>query len=138
MIKNIIKSIIKSFRLRNISKKLAQPRNKNEKNDFLDELINIGESDEYVKLVCSEFGANRSTLKEIYSLLLRAGAGQYAGGHYVAASSLVYPLTLKFLLENYDGKQFSIDNWSSYNSLLFIANRLIEYFENREMSEVKY
>lgn len=103
----------------------------------VDELIDLAESDEYVRIVMDEYGANRQTLKELYNRLVLVGAGQYAKGHYVAASSLVYPLTLKFLLEHFDGKKFSINNWDDNNSAMYIANRLIDYFKKNKVGEVK-
>ncbi len=50
-----------------------------------------------------EFGANRATLKDLYSTLCDAGAGQWAGGHWVAASALAYPHSLRFMLSNLHG-----------------------------------
>lgn len=48
----------------------------------------------------AEFGANRATLKDLYFTLCDTGAGQWAGGHWVAASALAYPHSLRFLLSN--------------------------------------
>lgn len=56
-----------------------------------------------IQSVLGEFGANRSTLKDLYSRLCVSDAGQWAGGHWVAASALAYPHTLRFLLTNLQG-----------------------------------
>jgi hypothetical protein len=145
--KILINSSKKSSKLKSVSKKLSQPvdisdmdrllTHYSEKDKNIEKLIDIAESDEYVRVVMNDYGANRQTLKEIYGKLTLIGAGQYIKGHYVAASSLVYPLTLKFLLEHFDGKEFTIYDWDSNNSLMFIANRLIEYFEKGEVGEVE-
>lgn len=147
MLKALFQSFIKSKRLKKVSKKLAEPLkiqdalkvtlNKNQMDNYLDELIDIAESDKYVKMVMNKYNAERKTLKELYSKLTLVGAGQYARGHYVAASSLVYPLTLKFLLEHFDGENLSINNWDANNSALYIADRLIEYFDKGRISKVE-
>jgi len=56
-----------------------------------------------IQSALGEFGANRSTLMDLYSRLSVSGAGQWAGGHWVAASALAYPDTLRFLLTNLQG-----------------------------------
>ena len=48
----------------------------------------------------TDFKATRETLIELYKMLRMAGAGQWAGGHYVPASALAYPHTLRYLLEH--------------------------------------
>jgi len=58
-------------------------------------------ADPALQPVMVEFGADRSTLDELYHTLCAAGAGQWAGGHFVAASAVAYPQTLRFLLGNY-------------------------------------
>jgi hypothetical protein len=147
MIKTLFQSLKKSRRLRKISKNLAAPLKTQDmfkmatqgskKDYYLDELIDITESDQFVKMVMTEYNADRQTLKELYNKLILIGAGQFTKGHYVAASSLVYPLTLKFLLKHYDGQDFSINEWDDKNSAMYIANRLIEYFEKGEVGEVE-
>ncbi len=61
-------------------------------------LIAYCEANEDIKLVMREFGVTRATILEIYEYLVKAGAGQWAGGHYVAASAVAYPHTLRYLL----------------------------------------
>jgi len=63
-----------------------------------DALLRYCEANEQVKKVMLEFGATRGTLSALYRRLLLAGAGQWAGGHYVAASAIAYPQTLRYLL----------------------------------------
>jgi hypothetical protein len=64
-----------------------------------DALFDYCEASGGVRQVMDEFGVSRATLKELYSTLLAAGAGQWAGGHWVAASTLAYPETLRYVLE---------------------------------------
>lgn len=148
MFKTFFQSLKKSKRLQNVSRKLSEQLDINDifsmvtqvnkEDEYLEELFDIAESDEYVKIVMNEYQASRQTLKILYKKLASYGAGQYAGGHYVAASSLVYPLTLRFLLKHFDGKKFSIKGWDDNNSTMFIAHRLIEYFKKGKIGEISY
>lgn len=147
MFKLLFQSFKKSIKLKRLSKRLSKPISTKDTQDilfdpdkkkkYLNELIELCLADEYIAMVMSQYNANGQTLKELYSLLCRAGAGQYAGGHFVAASSLAFPLTLQFLLEHYNDGSFSIKGYDNYNSMLFIAYRLIEYFENGEAGIVE-
>jgi uncharacterized membrane protein YhaH (DUF805 family) len=104
-----------------------------------EELFEFCESDENIRTVMNKYKANKQVLKDIYNDLLYAGAGQFAGGYYVPTSSLVNDTTLKFLLEYYnkEKKCFSIYDMDKINSKMFIAYRLIKYFENGGKGEVK-
>lgn len=63
-------------------------------------LFDYCEANASVREVMDAFKASRDTLSELYSKLLLAGAAQWAGGHYVAASAIAYPHTLRYLLEH--------------------------------------
>ncbi|MCL5802101.1 MAG: hypothetical protein M1283_06280 [Gammaproteobacteria bacterium] len=63
-------------------------------------LLDYCDSNPDVQKVMTEFKATHETLIELYNNLLMAGAGQWAGGHYVPASALAYPHTLRYLLEH--------------------------------------
>lgn len=69
--------------------------------------------------IIREFHLTPEAITELYRQLAVAGAGQWAGGHYVAASALSYPNTLRFLLES---KGAGVDQ-------LEIAYSLVMYFE---------
>jgi hypothetical protein len=58
-----------------------------------------GNSD--VRAVLDEFGATAATLSDLYWRLMKNRAGQWCGGHWVPASAIVYPHTLRFLLGRY-------------------------------------
>lgn len=64
----------------------------------LEALLNFSELNHATKAVMEEFGATKDTLRSVYLILIRGGAGQWSGGHYVAASAIAYPDTLRYLL----------------------------------------
>ena len=66
-------------------------------------LLNYCLAQPAIQSVLGECGADGNSLKELYSGLCASGAGQWAGGHWVAASALAYPHTLRFLLTNLQG-----------------------------------
>lgn len=71
------------------------------------------------RAVLSDFSVDESTLRDLYRLLLIAGAAQWAGGHWVVASALAHPHTLRFILtSNRNG-----------TDLAEIAYALIMHFE---------
>jgi hypothetical protein len=63
-----------------------------------DTLFDYCESQPGVQDVMNEFQVSRDDLREVYHLLLAAGAGQWACGHWVAASALAYPEALRYIL----------------------------------------
>jgi len=73
-----------------------------------------------VHKVMAEFNVTRESLIEIYNELVKAGAGQWAGGHYVPVSALAYPNTLRYLLEHPENGK---------DSMLHKAASLVMYFE---------
>jgi ribosomal protein S14 len=83
-------------------------------------LLDYCEADGRIRDVMAQFNVSRDTLRGVYSRLLVAGAGQWAGGHYVAASAIAYPHTLRYVLSRpAEGRE----------ALLEIAYRLIMHFE---------
>ncbi len=148
MLKLLIKSLKKSSRLKRISKRLSKPLDRTNirvlldrqqtREKYLDELLDLCKSDENVFYLIKTFDITDCFLKTIFHALEKICAGQYAGGHYVPASSITYASTLKFLLNHFDGQNFSIKNYDHYNSSLFIAHRLIMYFDKGETGEVKF
>jgi hypothetical protein len=83
-----------------------------------DELFDYCESQPAVKAVMENFQASREHLKEIYSQLIEAGAGQWSCGHWVPASALAYPEPLEYVLSR---RESDIEE-TSFN--------LIMYFEH--------
>jgi hypothetical protein len=62
------------------------------------QLFDLIESDPTLHAVMQTYGATRADLRNIYSMLIRCGAGQWSRGHWVAASALCYGFTLEFVL----------------------------------------
>ncbi len=61
-------------------------------------LFDYCESQFGIKSLMMEFQVSRDDLKELYFELVAAGAGQWACGHWVAASALAYPESLHYVL----------------------------------------
>lgn len=66
--------------------------------DAEEALLAYCEANKQIKEVMREFGAKRETLLALYRRLELAGAGQWVVGHYVPASAIAYPHTLRYLL----------------------------------------
>lgn len=52
--------------------------------------------------IIRDFNVSRDTLKKLFDELIAVGAGQWMSGHYVAASALAYPISLQYLLNNWE------------------------------------
>lgn len=83
-------------------------------------LLDYCEADRDIRDLMAQFNVSRDTLREVYSRLLAAGAGQWGGGHYVAASAIAYPHTLRYVLSR---------PTTGREALLETAYRLIMNFE---------
>lgn len=51
-----------------------------------------------IQALLKEFRVSRKDLQELYNKFIMAGAGQWACGHWVPASALAYPESLRYLL----------------------------------------
>lgn len=80
-------------------------------------LFDYCEQQPSTKAILDEFNVSRKELEELYYKLLAAGAGQWACGHWVVASALAYPETLRYLLSRRGQREMET------------AYRLIMYFE---------
>jgi len=65
----------------------------------VDDLIEYIQGKDGVEEIMREERVGKRDLEEAYHSLLRAGAGQWVNGHFVAASALAYPKTLKMVLD---------------------------------------
>ena len=142
MIKSIIYSFRKSFRLKKISNILGTAANLNhsefieylsaknsEKQEkAMEELLNLCESDIYTRKLMKRYNADRETLKRAYEKLIMVGGGQWKRGHYVPASSLVYNQTLDYLLKNIDKVE---------DEFRHVVWRLLKYFEKRKIGKIE-
>jgi hypothetical protein len=111
------------------------------------DLLDLCEKDQAISEVMQRYSATRETLKELFHKLIVTGGAQWAGNHYVAASSLVYPHTLEFLLRYFRGidaiddtYQWSIDLTSSTPGravAMRVTYELIRYFEDGRTGPVE-
>jgi hypothetical protein len=84
-----------------------------------EDLLNYCEERAEIQEILKEFNASRATLEKLYTQLTMAGAGQWRGGHYVAASAIAYPQTLRFLLKHQSKGDLPVET----------AWKLLMYFE---------
>lgn len=61
-------------------------------------LLDYCEQQPTIQALLKEFKISREDLLELYHHLIMAGAGQWTCGHWVAASALSYPDSLRYLL----------------------------------------
>jgi len=80
-------------------------------------LLDYCEGQEAIQTIMNDFQVSRDDLRELYSQLEVAGAGQWACGHWVAASAIAYPEALRYVLAHGDGAK------------LEVAFKLIMHFE---------
>jgi hypothetical protein len=133
----VLRSLRKQRKLRRISRALGAPFDgsrlidelvfvkPSKKEKALQNLCDLCESDPRLRQTMEAHGANREVLRELYKLLIANGAGQWVGGHFVAASALAYGFPLLFVLQNADTLP-----WSR------ICVLLIEYFERNDTGPV--
>lgn len=63
-----------------------------------DALLDYCQRHPTIQTVLAEFKVSRAELSNLYCKLLIGGGGQWAGGHFIAASAIAYPHTLRYLL----------------------------------------
>jgi len=64
----------------------------------MEALLDFCESQFEIRKIMSDFQISREDLDELYGQLARMGACQWCCGHWVAASSIAYPESLRYLL----------------------------------------
>ncbi len=96
-------------RLQTISQELAKPSTPQKLMEEIvtgggrkaaaeDALFDYCEQEPTIQPLLKEFQISRDGLQRLYSQLIVAGAGQWASGHWVAASALAYPESLQYVL----------------------------------------
>ena len=132
----IFKSIKKSSNLVKISNVFREDfsldfqsmmSSSNKREEATEDLIDLAFEDKNNTPVIKKYKITRKNLKKKFQELMIAGAGQDAGGHFVAASSIVYAQTLIFLYDKKLTKGMGQET---------IAYALIEYFEQRKTGSV--
>ena len=68
-------------------------------------LLDFCEAQPEIQAVMSEFRVSRENLGGFYAQLVLAGAGQWRCGHWVPASSVAYPESLRYLLARRSGNE---------------------------------
>ena len=132
MIRTLLRSLFKSKRIRQISSQLETPDNWLDQvaagsydpqatTRGKDQLYDLCDTDPQLKGVLLRYEADRSTLDQVYSKLIKNGAGQTVRGHFVPASALTFALTLEYVLSHKDDDDFYM-----------VAARLVQYFGDNE------
>jgi hypothetical protein len=121
-------------KLRQIGHALASPgvdamsfiKGASDRNTAEIQLLDLVESDRTLHGIMQKHGATRADLQNIYTMLLRCGAGQWSRGHWVAASALCYGSTLEFVLTKL--REGEVARGTPREIWLPVAFRLVEYF----------
>ena len=113
-------------RLQIISRELGQPFDPSKlaaslfsetdrRGDAENALFDYCEQQPSTRAILKEFNVSRHELQELYHQLLRTSAGQWVCGHWVAASTLAFPESLRYLLSR-KGKP---DIETAYNLVMY-------------------
>ena len=87
------------------------------------ELYEIVHKDPNTQKVLQGYNISDKELDDLYSSLIREGAGVYRKGHWVAASTLVFSFTLEYAI---------IQKRNGDDCFSRACKRLIEYFDRNE------
>lgn len=91
------------------------------KDKLLNSYFDVCLEDPGVLKIMNDYQTSKGDLRQIYDKLLELGAGQWAGGHYVALSAIAYVQTLEYVIKKKKMDEFNTE----------VANNLIIYFEKR-------
>jgi len=137
-------SLRKSRQLRKISEKLDTPifdvktLLSSDRVAAENELYNLVENDPLLIRIMHQHNASRADLQETYRILVGSGAGGWSRGHFVAASSLCFGLTLDFALSTLQQTRSGEKSQEDiYNIWLGAAFRLDNYFKKGKLGRVQ-
>ena len=83
-----------------------------------------------------EFKVSRDHLEKLHDELVLAGAGQWRSGHWVGASAVAYPTSLRYLLNNWEvDPETNLVRISTDGLKSRMAFALLMYFERGEALE---
>lgn len=68
----------------------------------METLLDYCENQFEIKEIMDDFQISREDLREVYNQLIAMGGGQWTCGHWVAASSIAYPESLRYVLNQLD------------------------------------
>jgi len=98
----------------------------------MEALLDYCENQSEIKEIMSDFQVSRENLRELYNQLTAMGGGQWACGHWVAAFSIAYPESLRYVLSRLDPNDSvfkdGISKWQETDKTETIYN-LIMHFE---------
>ncbi len=95
-----------------------------------EELYAVIEGDPALHSIMDRYAASRVDLRNLYNLLIRSGAGQWAGGHWVPASAIFYGFTLEFVMTTLHKQDLTKATCRS------AAFQLVEYFRTGKVGRV--
>jgi hypothetical protein len=95
-----------------------------------EELYAVIEGDPTLHAIIEKYAASRADLRNLYHLLIRSGAGQWAGGHWVPASAICYGFTLEFVLSTLHKQTLTRE------ACISAAIDLVEYFREGRVGRV--
>jgi len=96
----------------------------------LHKLFDLCEENTEVKRLLRYHGTERSDLFVIYHMLKNHGANTTINDRYIAASSLIDPVTLRFILYYYKNKRFEVKYFNEIDSVKIIVAYLLHYYEH--------
>ena len=139
----LISSIIKSYKLKKISKALAPALNQNpqdavmnffdgnrsdELNNAISDLYYLAKKDSTTKPLLDEYIIDESSFRELYWSLIKNDGSGYIKGHWIPASTLVFGDTLEYVLK--------VNNNSNL-SMRDAMYRVKGYFDRNEIGEIE-
>ena len=145
MFKEIFRSFKKSKNIKRITKEYLKYSNSLQSiNDFtkgirvtdyydkkekiINEIIDLALTEPNNKPVIKKFDLDKEKIKKIFEDLEYTGlVGQFAGGHYISISSILYPQTLEFIA--YKERNEEMEKYD-------MINRLTDYFKNGETGNI--
>jgi len=117
-----------------ISNAMAMMDNSRQKDDALQELLDIAIDDSAASDVIRRYGKSRDEIEKLYVTLTMSGAGQWEKGAYVAAAALCSRQTMEFLLWAQEAPLTSGAN--QQDRWITISFKLLEYYESGKAGEV--
>ena len=101
-----------------------------------EQLYNLVVSEPDLNIILRKYNASEDTLRKIYHQLIMAGAGQWAGEHWVAAAAIANQETLGYVLERFKTKELTSSGRDK--EIDAVAFNLILYFgEGKPLSELE-
>jgi len=139
----LFNSIIKSYKLKKISKILDADKSKSiadtvsnifdgnrgsELNNAILDLYYLAKKDPTTRPLLNKYKIDKNSFIDLYWLLIRLRFAGHRKGHYIPASTLVFGDTLEYVLRVKSNPNLSMDD-AKY--------RVMRYFDRNEIGEIK-